>query len=658
MQRTLQHYFIFIAIIILPGCISSGSNVKQAYYDIRTTDGISTGEAKITALYHASLDRVFDNVSEDSLSAQILSQGNFWRVTLVQNKGNNIESATYLVNKINGNTKSATDIDTPVNFTSNIDNKIVSDDLSDIEKRALSRHAKLRERNSERNSLSSDLIIENQPEENTTIATKAPSISESRSVRAFPPRRADGKVNTPGNNNTARVNIDEESLVTILSSNNRITKKASDNNRKNTSRGVSAQALNASRKPTITQRTGGDAAQALQAPQTNTTTPTIPANTNLALKQTAPATSPVKPQPRENTKIANNRSTANQTTVSRTSSESRSRRNLGPRFVNAFPGSGASQSAQLPIGSTLGATTGSSSSNALSRNTFNAPPRNTFKNSLDNNAKQPAQPVFANSRNAVASQNHPVYQLKLLNEGFDAELGNRIQLKPDHDMDFSDDVTDNNAIDNETSDTKVVIENVADAIANEALTHNVSPAATVLTEPGETVSMLTKSGQIDTQSITQRDLDTDTLGSVTPKTKPDTQIASLGKPPSMAEPFFTTRGDTVVFKGATSGNKAILRKMEELVQDGYRTTAIPIMINGNKIQDEASFYELPPGSYTITMRCDSIFSASGNDKHYSYETEIQVAFVNSHEYILEAQTYRFDNQIECASDIYDIRDSR
>ena len=127
MQRVYQHYFIFIATIILSGCISSGNNVKQAYYDIRTTDGISTGEAKITALYHANLDRIFGNATEDSLSAQILSQGNFWRVNLVQNKGNNIQSVTYLINKINGNTRSANELDTPVNFTSEIDNKMVSD---------------------------------------------------------------------------------------------------------------------------------------------------------------------------------------------------------------------------------------------------------------------------------------------------------------------------------------------------------------------------------------------------------------------------------------------------------------------------------------------------------------------------------------------------
>ena len=640
MQRVTQHFIIFTAVIILAGCFSGGGgNIKQAYYDIRITDGISTGEAKITALYHANLDRIFDDVSAESLSAQILSQGNFWRVTLVQNKGRGVQSAVYLVNKINGNTKSINDSDIPVNFTSDLDNKVVSDELSDVERRALSRHAKLKERNAIRNSSANEAKTEN----SETITTNTPSISDSRSIRAFPPRRADGKVNTPGNDDNTRVNIDEESLVTILSSNNRITKnttKQTDRNeRPKAKRGVTPETLNAARAPVKTERKGGSAAAALQSPQATPTSPQKSANTTMAANKPAPEIE----QARSNTRTTNN-TTANRPPVNRSSADSRTRRQIGPRFVDAFPKSGASTSAQLATGSTLGSLT--------PRNTFSSASRNAFKN----NESQPAQPVFENSSNTTTNQNHPVYQLKLLNEGFDAELSNRIQLKPDHDMDFSDKDA-SVAVTNTEDSGVVVIENVADAIANEALMHNVSPA-TVLTEPGETVSKLTQGGHIDTQSINRPDPDINTLGSVTPMPLQDTKIASLGKPPSMAEPFFTTKGDTVIFKGAKSGNKAILRKMKELVNDGYRTTVMPIMINGNKIRDEAAFYELPPGSHTITMRCDSIFTSSGNDKHYSYETEIKVAFVNAHEYILEAQTYRFENHIECASDIYDIRDSR
>ena len=90
---------------------------------------------------------------------------------------------------------------------------------------------------------------------------------------------------------------------------------------------------------------------------------------------------------------------------------------------------------------------------------------------------------------APVDPDHPVYQLRLLNDGFEADLNNRIQLKPDHDMDFSES------------------EDVTTEIANEALTHNVNPglnSGRTLTEPGETVNKIIEenpASRIDTNAI-------------------------------------------------------------------------------------------------------------------------------------------------------------
>lgn len=610
---------VFLCVpVLLTGCFGGGGgNIKESYYDIKISDGISSDEAKTTALYHAKLDRKFNDVSPDSVSAQILSQGNFWRVTLAQDKGRTIDSATYLVNKINGNAKSIDNSAPPINYTSNTGSKIIEDELSPLERNALSRHEKLRELNLARNAPEKEHPNKDVEEAKKHEGSEG-SVSDSNMVRAFPPRSADNKVNMRKDDDNTRIDIDSESLVSILSSNNRITAKkpAASNERP---RGLRPQDLN-------------------RTQQSATTTATKPATDVTAKTSRDAPQSSASTQPGQTDGQGTRASQARpQPANTRSQQSNKTQRNIGPRFVDAFPRSG---------GGPTTASMNSSSGQSASRFTEANP--EVARSQLSDTTQETMSAV---NTQAPADPNHPVYQLKLLNEGFEKDLNNRIQLKPDHDMDFTE------------------VEDVTDEIAGEALALNVNNSRT-LAEPGETVNKIIQdkpANNVDTRtlvidnslkssgSITRDDFEDIVLPA---EPAAETQIASLGKPPSMAEPFFTSRGDIITFNGAEPGNKAVLRQMDEFVRDGYRTGVVPVKINDTEIRDEARLYELPPGTYTITMRCYSIYDAATNDKRYTYEHETELTMLNNHEYVIEAQTYRFDNHVECATDIFDVRDSR
>jgi hypothetical protein len=98
--------------------------------------------------------------------------------------------------------------------------------------------------------------------------------------------------------------------------------------------------------------------------------------------------------------------------------------------------------------------------------------------------------------------------------------------------------------------------------------------------------------------------------------------------------------------------------MNETLENGYRTSVLPVELNGMKITQVARLYEIPPGTYTVITRCHTYFDEAYEEESYSYDNKIEITLAHRHEYVLEASTYPLDEKAECAASIYDVRDAR
>jgi len=328
----------------------------------------------------------------------------------------------------------------------------------------------------------------------------------------------------------------------------------------------------------------------------------------------------------------------------------------------------------------------------------------------ENQLTRTAQSRSANT-NTTTMSDSPTYNLKLLTGGFDSDIGNHITLKADHDMDFSEDLADFPSED-EPSTYQTYESDISSEIAREAIQRVVeTPQAvgqiasieleTEREEIDDIFSTKTDSQTIESQrqeiarfkereqnARRRREIEKELEGlkqtdrielerfrkrerNKTRKeqiekeiaelsTQRDMQLAKLSNrsvpPPSMD---LKVVGDTVTVLGAYRGNRGTVRMMKVSETDGVYTRVAAFKLNGRKISQLTKNLELTPGKHTLTSRCYSSHSDDFDSSNTNaYENTIEVVIQVGHEYLLEAQTYQFDGQIECAASIYDLRDAR
>jgi len=312
----------------------------------------------------------------------------------------------------------------------------------------------------------------------------------------------------------------------------------------------------------------------------------------------------------------------------------------------------------------------------------------------------------ANTNNTSTMSDSPTYDLKLLTSGFDSDIGNHITLKADHDMDFSEDLVDFPTED-EPSTYQTYENDISSEIAREAIQRVVETpqamdqfADTEQEEIDDIFSTKTDRQTIESQrqeiarfkereknARRRREIEKELEGlkqterselerfkkrerNKTRKeqiekeiaelsARRDMQLARLSKrstpPPSMDLKIV---GDTVTVLGAYRGNRGIVRMMKVSEVDGVYTRVAAFKLNGRKISQLTKNLELTPGKHTLTSRCYSSDNDDFDRNTNAYENTIEVVIENAHEYLLEAQTYQFDGQTECAASIYDLRDAR
>ena len=141
--------------------------------------------------------------------------------------------------------------------------------------------------------------------------------------------------------------------------------------------------------------------------------------------------------------------------------------------------------------------------------------------------------------------------------------------------------------------------------------------------------------------------------------KPDHSM-DFSDDPSDAGEFTvdTGKGDTITVRGATRGNRGIIRLMKETVINGLRTRVSAFKLNGTQITQLIKNLELTPGKHTLTSRCYSSQEDAFDKTNNVFENKIEVVITNAHEYLLEAQTYQLRGEMECAASVYDLRDAR
>lgn len=192
----LRSFYTFIAVVLLSSCVSNTNNIKQRYYEINTTNGIDRKEAKATALYYAYLDKALTTTSTEKITSTITDNGSSWKVKVINMDERNKPAVSYLVNKKTGNAVPLVGgYAPPADFARGLD-----DDS----------------RNKSRNK-STEVEINRFRRDVLPVPTRT---EEKQPVIASTKPAQD----TFNENSRERINIDQNELVSILSSNNRITK--------------------------------------------------------------------------------------------------------------------------------------------------------------------------------------------------------------------------------------------------------------------------------------------------------------------------------------------------------------------------------------------------------------------------------------------------
>ena len=544
----LRSLLISILSLVAISCASGLDNIQEKYYEIDPINGINKEEAITTAIYHASLDKIFKTTSEEKLSPSVKNKGKEWMVTLTHRSSAKTTSAIYLVNKVTGNATPLQQAIPPVNFASNVRDNDIAVKVTPAAK------------------VKAPRATEFTAEISTDQAEITP-ISRPQNTA----NQASGNQSPPSSG--ARVSIDEDRLVGILSSNKKITKKRMRKTSKRKEQPQKTPPVTASKKKTI--------GYVDAFPRKTTKTPV---NTNVKNDPKPLPASVVEAitKPQQQAGVNTNR-------------KKRQVEKLSP------------EPEKIP-----------------------APEKRPQRETI----------IAAESITKTTTKiTNPIYKLKLLTGGFEADLNNHIKLSPDHDMDFSEDIQNE----------------VAGTGAN----------ASMETDTDKTIAKVTPAEEAPLHTPAIPDKPAMNTEPTTPSTDTDRaspaiklRIVDTTKAAKSPDLIVGIHNDTITFRGVTKENKAILRIMNETGENGYRTSVLPVELNGMKITQVARLYEIPPGTYTVITRCHTQFDEAYEEESYSYDNKIEITLAHRHEYVLEASTYPLDEKAECAASIYDVRDAR
>ncbi|NOX42449.1 MAG: hypothetical protein GXP19_01760 [Gammaproteobacteria bacterium] len=613
-----------ISLVFLISCSTGVNKIKKQYYDIDIINGIDKDEAITTALYYASLDEKFGTSSTKNISSSVVDNGQEWRVSLAH-KSNGAPTISYLVNKRSGNATSLTEntskITAPINFISSFESNTDKAGINSLENHALSASTKPQEKEN------FQIGIDEEPVRSLLDLPNKSAETQNESVLAFPNRdilaSSDASINIDIEEPARSFDLSEAQEIqneALLAFPNRdISAPADENIDIDIEEPV--QSLDLSNKTTETEKESVIAFSDYDISEpsdqrididTDELISILSSNSRITSKTTnksATKTFPKamsKPIPKE----------------VRTREIKEPQENNGPILIDAFPRDNRQQELEMSTIIDESARDITSVEVKIERN------NNAFTSRPKESNRQPAKSRRLKQQTSLVSDS-PSYKLKLLTGGFEKDLNNHITLKPDYDMDFS--------------------ENISGEITKEAIQRIV-----ITPEPID-----------DFEAQPTREFEDEPNFQPDPAPRPGTefslernqQIARLSLSTS-ADEIIESRGNTITFEGAVRGNKGVIKLMDDTLIEGYRTSVTVYKLNGIEITKLAKYLELPTGKHTLVSRCFSTYDEAYNEDNNVFENEIELLITNAHEYILEAQTYRFNGNVECSASIYDIRDMR